>query len=84
MLAPSLYRYNYAPADGGIYFVKPGERAATADVLYLDFATNTTTEVLKMERPPELGLSISPDGKSLLYAQLDHSGQDLMIVEGFR
>lgn len=37
-----------------------------------------------MDRPPELGLSISPDGKSLLFAQLDYSGQDLMLVEGFQ
>lgn len=83
MVTPSLYRYNFAPVDAGVYFVRLREGRAAADVLYLDLATNATTEVLTMDRPPDLGLSVSPDGKSLFYAQLDYSGQDLMLVEGF-
>lgn len=84
MVTPDLYRYNFALTAAGVYFVKARPGGATAEVLYLDLATNAISEVLAIDRPPDLGLSISPDGKSLLFAQLDYSGQDLMLVEGFR
>ena len=84
MLAPSLYRYNFAPTGDGVYFVRPIGNGTTASVVYLDMATQRTTEVFTMDKPPDLGLSVSPDGKSLFFAQLDYSGQDLMVVEGFK
>jgi hypothetical protein len=30
-----------------------------------------------------LGLSLSPDGKYLIYSQTDHEGSDLMLVDKF-
>jgi Tol biopolymer transport system component/tRNA A-37 threonylcarbamoyl transferase component Bud32 len=84
LLVPQLYRYNFAPVDGGVYYVQARPGGGGGVVLYMDLATKATTEVLTLDRPPDLGLSISPDGKSLLYAQLDYSGQDLMLVEGFK
>jgi Tol biopolymer transport system component len=83
-VAPSIYRYNFAPADNGVYLVKFEPGTASAEVLYLDLAAGSTTPVFRMDKPPDLGLSLSPDGKSLLFAQLDYSGQDLMIVENFK
>jgi Tol biopolymer transport system component len=48
-----------------------------------DFATGTTSTVLPMGRP-EFGLDVSPDGRYLVYAQLDDPASDLMLVENFR
>jgi Tol biopolymer transport system component len=84
MLATALFRYNFAPVDGGVYVVTPAEPGKPASILYWDAATAATTEVLTLDKPPDLGLSISPDGKSLFYAQLDYSGQDLLVVDGFK
>jgi hypothetical protein len=33
---------------------------------------------------PEFGLDVSPDGRYLIYAQLDDTASDLMLVENFR
>jgi hypothetical protein len=39
---------------------------------------------LSLEQPISFGLTISPDGRTLLYEQLDNVGSDLMLVENFR
>ena len=30
------------------------------------------------------GIALSPDGRTLLYSQIDDAGSDLMLVENFR
>ena len=43
--------------------------------------------LLEFQKPPlmnESGLAVSADGASLLYAQADHSGSEIMLVEHFR
>ncbi|MBL8215057.1 MAG: PD40 domain-containing protein [Bryobacterales bacterium] len=45
---------------------------------------NATREVLRMRRLParwDTGLAVSPDGRELLYAQLDRFGADLFLLE---
>jgi hypothetical protein len=37
-----------------------------------------------MAKAPDLGLEVSPDGRFLLFVQLDYSGSDLKLVENFR
>jgi Tol biopolymer transport system component len=70
----------------GIYF-------ATANVIsqpiieFYNFATRRVTPVITLNRPisrTDPGLTVSPDGRSLLFSQLDQSGSDIMLVENFR
>jgi Tol biopolymer transport system component len=69
--------------DKGIYF-------ATADnppqrlIEFYNFATRKVTQVAKLDRPFRSVLSVSPDGRSLLYSQVDQSGSDIMLMENFR
>lgn len=50
----------------------------------------TVDEFVELELPQtghglsQLRLSLSADGRQLLYAQPDHSGADLLLVENFR
>jgi eukaryotic-like serine/threonine-protein kinase len=82
-LTGSIYRYNFAVTADGLYFM-PAETRAMNSIRFLNFATGAETEILKIEKPVELGLAISPDGRSLLFTQVDYVGQDLMLVENFQ
>jgi Tol biopolymer transport system component len=82
-LIESVFRYNYAIARDGLYFVPPPGPDRTSSVRYLNFATGGTNELVKIEKPVDLGLAVSPDGTHLLFCQLDYVGQDLMLVENF-
>ena len=83
-VVPEVYRYNYAVTDKGIYFTPDATRDRSASIQFLNFATGTATQIVKVEKPLELGLTVSPDGRTLLYTQVDSSGRDLMLVENFR
>jgi len=78
-----IYRYNFAIAADGLYFMPAGARAMNS-IRFLNFATGTETEVLKIEKPLDLGLAVSPDGRNLLFTEIDYLGQDLMLVENFQ
>jgi Tol biopolymer transport system component len=80
------YRRYWAVQDKGIYFVSPvsGARAA---IRFFSFATHRVTKIGVMEKDPlqgPPGLTVSPDGRSVLYAQADQSISDIMLVENFR
>ena len=54
---------------------------------FFDFATRKITSMGDKEKYPfegAPGLSVSPDGKHLLYLQLDESRNSLMMAENFR
>jgi hypothetical protein len=51
---------------------------------YYDFASRGVRDVLNLEKYFSDGLSISPDGRYLLYSQLDDLNSDIMIVESYR
>lgn len=75
-IADSIYRVNYALTDKGVYLTRDGS------IDFLNFATGESRSLLKAPRP-DLGLTISPDGRYLLFAQVDSVGDDLMLVENF-
>ena len=67
----------------GIYFYQVAE--GKPQIRFLDFATRNITTVLTRERlTPGLGLDMSPDGRTLLYGQVDHRTDELMMIENFR
>jgi len=51
-------------------------------IQFLSFATNKITSVVNFEK--QVGsLALSPDGRWILFTQIDQDGTELMLVENF-
>jgi Tol biopolymer transport system component len=95
---PRLASYgNFAVATDGIYFEErlPGNPLGhtpdftpftrlEAAIDFLSFATGKVNRVLTLDRHAGHGFDVSPDQRTLLFAQMDDFTEDLMLVENFR
>ncbi|MGC1904612.1 MAG: winged helix-turn-helix domain-containing protein [Candidatus Acidiferrum sp.] len=68
-------------APGGIYFVPTD---SPRSLCYFDFATKKIRHIFEMQKDFNHGLSISPDGRWILYSQLDEVNSDIMVIHHFR
>jgi Tol biopolymer transport system component/DNA-binding winged helix-turn-helix (wHTH) protein len=76
--------YEWWPAATGMYFY--AYRNGKAEVDFFDFGTSRTRRIYSLDKSPANwmgGLSVSPDGKWLVYSRVDEVTSDLMLVEGF-
>ena len=74
------FGWGWAMVPGGIYFV-PAEAASSLS--YFDFAIRKSSQVFRAGKDFDDGLSISPDGRYVLYAQNDQENSSIMLVEPF-
>lgn len=74
---------SFAIVPDGIFFV-PGEVGGPPSIRFFSFRTGAITVVAPIEGSPDIGLSVSPDGRYLLYSHADQQGSELMLVENFR
>jgi hypothetical protein len=76
---------NFAVAESGIYFV-PLQKPTS--IQFLSFGGTQILQVASFDRPVHStgggGLALSPDGRWLLFTQLDQAGSELLVVENFR
>jgi Tol biopolymer transport system component/tRNA A-37 threonylcarbamoyl transferase component Bud32 len=79
---------NWVVTERGIYFLDWQTDSRAYALAYFDFATRKTTRLttLTNSKPSFAisGITLSPDGRQLLYAQRDQLEFDLMLVENFR
>ena len=68
-----------AIVDGVVYV-----GSASGELHAVDFASGKVQIVHRFDAPVMWGLAASPDGRSVLYTRMDHSGSDLKILENFR
>jgi Tol biopolymer transport system component/DNA-binding winged helix-turn-helix (wHTH) protein len=69
--------WNWALARNGIYFLQD-------ELNFFDFATGKRTSIYASDKPLVMGLAVSPDGKSILYPQIDIAESSIMLVKNFR
>jgi serine/threonine protein kinase len=78
----------FAVTAEGIYFIEIGTRlwvgTAGNSLKFFSFAKGTTEKVADVKLNPLNGLSVSPDGRYVLFSQIDPFVSDLMLVENFR
>jgi Tol biopolymer transport system component/DNA-binding winged helix-turn-helix (wHTH) protein len=86
---PAHYWGYFAVGRDGLYYIgdtgtgskhRPGFK-------FFDFATRKITAMGDMEKNPfseAPGFSVSPDGRFILYVQLDEARNSLMLAENFR
>ena len=70
-----------ALTPNGIYF---SPLNAPRSISFYDFATRETRVIFRADKDLEEGMSISPDGRYLLYSQIDQANADIMLVNNFR
>jgi len=70
--------------EQGIYFFRAPDGQGHSDICFYEFATGKTRKILTIERPIGFYIEVSPDGRTILYNQVDQVGSDLMLVENFR
>lgn len=73
--------------ERGVFYLLPTGEAERA-LHFFDFSARTSRVVVTLAAEKLLmrgagGFSVSPDGRHLLYTQVDQSGSDLMLVENF-
>ena len=81
---PSVVFRAFSVVTDGIYFIPAPGADGKSYIQFLSFATGKVKSVAPISGPPHEGLSVSPDGRSLLFSQYDEAGSDLMLVENFK
>jgi len=75
----------FAVVADGIYFIEPGSPGYLGGkpLKFFSFAKGTAEKVFDIHSPHN-GISVSPDGRYVLFSQVDPFVCDLMLVENFR
>jgi Tol biopolymer transport system component/DNA-binding winged helix-turn-helix (wHTH) protein len=85
---PRMPRVEYSawwvPTAAGIYFIAQGP-GPVPQVRFYDFATRAVKEIADLPGAPAPyvgGISVSRDGRYVIYSQIDETASDLMLVDG--
>lgn len=74
---------DFAVFEDGIYYSGRLE-AGKIPLLFYQFSTGTSRLITKVEPYVHIGLTVSPDRRTILYTRSIAFGSDLMLIENFR
>jgi hypothetical protein len=74
----------FALGKDGIYFFDLTERAPGATLKFLDLHSRAVTALTQITRRPAQGLALSPDGRTLLWSQVERDSSDLLFADHVR
>ncbi|HKR27732.1 MAG TPA: winged helix-turn-helix domain-containing protein [Acidobacteriaceae bacterium] len=78
---PDLWS-NWTLARTGLYLLAPAKPGP--EVEFLNLETHRISRISKLDKPSFYGLSLSPDGKSLIYSQQDRNDHGILLIKNFR
>ena len=78
------YKFAFAVVEHGVYFIRIPLSGNPATVAFYTFSTGEVETVFEYENTPSHGLSVSWDGRSILYSETDDFQSDIMMVEDFQ
>ncbi len=90
LVLPELQRDMWGNWDfgpGGIYFLAPDGNRPSAELRFYDFTTRSFRAIHTLTHfvlSSDGGLAVAPDGRSLIFAQVDRLGSDISLVENVR
>jgi Tol biopolymer transport system component len=79
----------WAVVSTGLYFYESAQLAETTSdwrLKFFEFSTNQSRVVAKLPGIPVIGQrpAVSPDGRTILYTQLDLNDTDILLVDDFK
>jgi Tol biopolymer transport system component/DNA-binding winged helix-turn-helix (wHTH) protein len=80
----SLQGSSFDVTKSGIYYVDRAGVDGLCRMYFYAFATGRSTQLADVSRPGGWGLSVSPDGLTLIRGRANEIGADLMVMENFR
>jgi Tol biopolymer transport system component/DNA-binding winged helix-turn-helix (wHTH) protein len=78
-----LYPSGFTVTAKGIYYGAPPHAGETRFIYFFSFATGRSAPVVLANHPFHTGMTVSPDGRYILFDQYDETTSDLMLVENF-
>jgi Tol biopolymer transport system component/DNA-binding winged helix-turn-helix (wHTH) protein len=75
--------WNWALVQNGIYFFDSNS-APNAALKFFEFASGKTFPIFNSDNSGAGGLTVSPNGRSILYVQRDLGESSIMLVKNFR
>ena len=82
LVLESVHQGLYEVVEDGVYFVPP-LKESDFSLQFLRFATGAVEPIHDFERPVGK-MSVAPDGRSILFVQMEPLEADIMLVENFR
>jgi Tol biopolymer transport system component/DNA-binding winged helix-turn-helix (wHTH) protein len=87
-IVDSVYRWDFAPVDGGLYYItrpEPQRRPTGFELRLLDDSSGQSVVLNRFESLDVVGLTVSPDRKTVVTSGISTvAGDDLMLIQNFR
>jgi eukaryotic-like serine/threonine-protein kinase len=79
-----IYSLNFAVGARGLYFIALNDTPDRPSLEFLDFRTLQRSTLARLDKPFSVGMTLSPDERSLVFPLVDSAGSNLMLVDKFR
>ena len=80
----SVARRAFCVVEEGIYHIARADSDGSYRLQFFEFATGKSRLLSRIETYPGLGLTVSPDRRTVLFAAANPAGTDLMLIENYR